>query len=233
MKHTFVYGAYAYTYSVEFSARKTLGLEVRPDLSISVRAPLDTQQSDIEAFLTRKWLWLEKNMAAFRKYAKTSRDKQYVSGEAFYYLGRQYMLYVERDSLDMVKLERGKLHVYTTRSVQQNDYTKVLVENWFARQRRRIFAQEYRRAGQKFERQTLPELRERAMTRRWSSHTADSVIYLNPRLIQAPRQAIYYVCIHELCHVNNKRHDQDFYRTLEAHIPKWQTIKHALEVNFG
>lgn len=233
MTRTFTYGDYSYVYTVELTERKTLGLEVRPNLCIIVRAPLDTSAYEIEAFLTRKWLWLEKSLGRFGQYYKTHQKKQYLSGESFYYLGRQYMLQVERDSLDMVKLERGKLRVYTTHSIREYEHTKKLLESWFAKRRKLIFAREYRRAAQQLGYSNPPQLRERSMAKRWGSHTTDSTIYLNPRLIAVPREAIYYVCLHELCHMRNKRHDYDFYRAMETHMPNWRAVKNALEINFG
>lgn len=233
MKSTFQYGSYQYEYFVEFGDRKSFTLIVRPDLRIIARVPLDATLDQTEAFLKRKWRWLEKQLSELQKYRKSSNEKQYVSGESFYYLGRQYMLETISTADDIVKLEYGKLRIHTTKSLRNSSHNQKLVEDWYSRRRCVVFKQEYLRALALFSYEKMPQLRERAMARRWGSYTADNKVSLNPKLIQAPREAILYVCIHELCHVMNKKHDEEFHKELDRRMPEWRGIKERLEVRFG
>lgn len=233
MKQTFEYGQYSYEYYIEFGERKSLTLVVRPDLRIIVRVPLGTTLAEIEAFLKRKWRWLEKQLRELRKYSKAQADKKYVSGESFRYLGRQYMLEVQSANYNDVKLEHGKLHVYTTKSLRNSAHNQELIEEWYSRKRTFVFRREFNRALSLFDFDDVPKLRQRHMARRWGSYTNDNKVLLNPRLIQAPREAIYYVCMHELCHKISKKHDEKFYDALEKRIPNWRRIKEHLEINYG
>lgn len=233
MKHIFEYGRYSYEYYIEFSDRKTLGLEVLPDLRIIVKVPQGASLKEIEGFLVRKWSWLEKQLSELRKLKKVISEKQYVSGESFYYLGRQYMLLVETANEDAIKLTKGKLHIYTTKAIRNSSYNQKLLETWYERRRLKIFKHEYIKALRLFNFDAIPQLGQRVMSRRWGSYTADNKVLLNPRLIEVPREAIYYVCVHELCHVTNKRHDKLFYSEMTKRIPNWQHIKDSLEIRFG
>jgi predicted metal-dependent hydrolase len=233
MKRTFRYGGYAYEYFVEFNERKTFTLVVRPDLRIITRAPLGATIEEIEAFLRRKWKWLEKQLRELRKYKKPSGEGLYVSGKSMFYLGRQYVLEVVADSNDIVKLERGKLRVYTTKNLRNSDHNKKLIDAWYAEKRGPVFKQQYLKAYKLFNYDTVPRLGERSMARRWGSYTSDGKVLLNPRLIEAPREAIYYVCVHELCHKVSGKHDEIFYRELSKRLPGWRMIKESLEIRFG
>ena len=71
------------------------------------------------------------------------------------------------------------------------------------------------------------------MKTRWGSYQKNGVINLNPKLLQAPRSAIHYVITHELCHIEHKNHDANFYSLLESRIPDWKKIKDELELKFG
>ena len=71
------------------------------------------------------------------------------------------------------------------------------------------------------------------MTKRWGSYTADDKVSLNPKLIQAPREAIFYVSVHELCHKISRKHDQVFYSALDKRLPNWRQIKESLEIRHG
>ncbi len=233
MKQKFEYGRFSYEYLIEFAKRKTLALEVLPNLRIIVKAPLGATLDEIESFMKRKWSWLERQLSELRKFKKSNTERKYISGESYYYLGRQYMLLVEKANNDTVKLERGQLRIYTTGSVQNSEKNKKLLDEWYARNRERIFKQEYVKAFKLFDYKTMPQLGQRIMARRWGSYTSDGKVLLNPRLIEAPREAIYYVCIHELCHVVNKKHDEAFYRIMNSKSPHWRQIKESLEIRHG
>lgn len=233
MKLSFKYGDYSYEYFIEFGDRKSFTLVVRPDLRIIARVPIDATLDEIESFMAKKWRWLEKQLKELRKYRKSSSDALYVSGKSLYYLGRQYMLEVVADSKDSVKLERGKLRVSTTQDLRNSEYTKKLVDEWYARRRETAYKREYIRAFKLFDYKEIPQLGERAMARRWGSYTSDGKVLLNPRLIEAPRDAIYYVCVHELCHKISRKHDEIFYKELDARMPTWRRVKESLEIRHG
>lgn len=232
MKHTFKYGELSYEYYIEFANRKTFALVVRPDLRIIVKAPIDATLDSIELFLKRKWKWLDRQLRELEKYHKKHYEKKYLTGETFQYLGRTYQLHVERGN-DYVKLTRGKLHVFSSKSANNIDHTKTLVETWYDNRRSMIFKRQYIMAFKRFDYEKMPQMRIRAMSRRWGSYTSDGKVSLNPKLIEAPIEAINYVCVHELCHVSNKKHDRDFYDKLKKHMPEWKKIKERLEIRYG
>ena len=233
MKFDYNYDNYSYNYFLELTARKSFTLIVTPELKIIVKAPTGSSLNEIDAFLARKWSWLEKRLEEYRKYRKTYHERMYVSGESYHYLGRQYMLQVQKSANDTVKLERGRINIYTTENVRNSDYNKKLLLEWYEKRRSVVFKKQYFLAYKKFNYEKMPQLRIRIMSRRWGSYTQDNKISLNPRLIEAPAEAIYYVATHELCHVIHKRHDSGFYNELERHLPNWRMIKNHLEIYYG
>lgn len=234
MNMKFEYGGYSYDYYLELSDRKSKTLVVYPNMRIVLRAPCDATFEEIEKFLKRKWLWMEKRLIEFRKYYKPQGEKEYVSGESFNYLGRQYLLVAEKGDSDAVKLERGRLRLYTTKNLRNGGYNGKLLRDWYEKRRQIIFKKQYINACKLFNYETLPTLNVRIMNRRWGSCSVDGkTIALNPRLIEASSEAIRYVCIHELCHIINKKHDKQFYAELEKKMPNWKQVKNSLEINYG
>lgn len=233
MKQTFEYGRFSYDYHLEFSDRKTLGIVVRPDLQIIIKAPCDAKIDEIETFMKRKWKWLDKQIRELGKFHKKYYERKYVSGESFKYLGRQYLLLVEKADFDRVKLDHGRLNIYTSKSVNNYTYNKKLLEYWYESRRSIIFKRQYFAALKLFEFDKIPQFHTRTMEKRWGSYSNNKKIILNPKLIEAPTEAIYYVCVHELCHTIVSRHDGLFYQELEKRMPNWRTIKENLEVHYG
>lgn len=56
-----------YNYSVVFSKRRTLGLEITKDLEIIVRAPVRTSKRDIEQMVLKHARWIESHLEKQRK----------------------------------------------------------------------------------------------------------------------------------------------------------------------
>ena len=69
----------------------------------------------------------------------------------------------------------------------------------------------------------------RKMEKRWGYCTKDGSIYLNPRLICAPRCCIEYVITHEMCHLVHRNHTKEFYALLTKEMPHWERWKAKLE----
>src|SRR3989338_2430168 len=101
-KKKFVFGSFVYDYHLVLQDRKTLSLTVTPDLQICVKCPYKADDERVELFFKRKWFWLEKQLSFFRKYQRKIYQKEYISGEGFLYLGKQYKLLVKKGEYDFV-----------------------------------------------------------------------------------------------------------------------------------
>ncbi|MFH5806169.1 M48 family metallopeptidase [Alienimonas sp. DA493] len=73
-----------------------------------------------------------------------------------------------------------------------------------------------------------PEVRLRAMRRRWGSCTRGGTILLHPALARAPRPCVEYVVAHEFCHLLEFGHGRPFYRLLTTVLPDWEERREML-----
>ncbi|MBP7898695.1 M48 family metallopeptidase [Candidatus Gracilibacteria bacterium] len=229
----FVYGKYQYDYFLIHEARKTLSLTVNPKSEIIVKCPLGVQQERIEAFLRKKWLWLNKQLSCFRRYSKNLYPREYISGEGFYYLGRQYQLVATRGGIESVSLVHGKIAITTKKSVLDGVHNKHLLDKWLSERRKTIFQERLNVMMEKFEYEELPKIVIREMPKRWGSYSSQAKVILNPRLIHASKDCIDYVITHELCHFKYKNHGKKFFTLLKAKYRNWEIVKEKLECRFG
>lgn len=227
---TFRYGTHKYSYALIHQDRKTLSLTVEPCLDIILKVPTDASDERIEKFLRKKWMWLNRQLTFFEKYRRKYYEKEYTSGESFYYLGRQYRLIVLSGESNTVILSKGKLTITTKKPVLDGRYNRTLLDRWYKRRRHIVFAERYSQMLKKFDYDFTPELTVRVMARRWGSYVKGERIILNPLLIQAPKEAIDYVITHELCHMKYKNHDAKFYLLLDSNFPGWRKTKEKLEL---
>ena len=229
----FSYGSSTIDYQLIVEERKNLAITVRPDKSVLVKAPTGSKLKAIDAKLQKRGRWILKQINYFDKFHPLQPEREYVSGETHYYIGRQYRLRIRKGKEESVKLI-GKFFIVKTNKPGNYEHVKVLINNWYADhakllldRRIRVYAE--RVLGSGFEDIMT---RYKFLKRRWGSYEPNRTITFNIELIKAPIQCVDYVIVHELCHLVHPNHDKAFYQLMRRIIPDWQTRKEKLEL-FG
>lgn len=222
-----LYGSTRIEYSIDYVPRKTLGIRVEPDGSVFIKAPEDATLEDIREKVHRKAPWILRQRRYFESFGIPTTERQYISGESHLYLGRQNMLRIRESDCNAVHYQNNILEI----ECRNKKEAKKVLQQWY-RERAEIKFSEYAKPivehfsvyGVKPE-----SLSVRKMEKRWGYCTKDGYIYLNPRLICAPRGCIEYVITHELCHLVHRNHTKDFYALLSKEMPQWEKWKTKLE----
>ena len=212
-----------------YSGRKTLAIDVHPDLSVIVTAPKDTGDAAVEQKMQKRASWIVKQQRFFENYLPTIPARRYDSGESHRYLGRQYRLRVHEGDKESVQMARGQINVFLT-DTSNKARIKTLVTGWFRQRAEVIFQELFDAMLVKAERHGISAntFEIRRMKNRWGSCTNEGRILLNPDLIIAPKLCIEYVIVHELCHLKEHNHSHGFYRLLQSMIPDWEKRRERL-----
>jgi len=226
----FKHGKTEYTYSLDKQKRKTFALTIHPNQSILLKTPETASAKDINNFLKKKSLWIDRQIDFFKQFKTAPQSKEYVSGEKFLYLGRRYMLKIVRGKNESVLLKSGRILVTTEKELRDTTHNKKLLDNWFLGRAESIFRERFEKMLEKFDYDFTPELAIRKMSKRWGSYHSKGKVLLNPILIHAPKRSIDYVVTHELCHAKHQNHSSDYYQFLKSKFPKWEIEKQKLEV---
>lgn len=59
----------------------------------------------------------------------------------------------------------------------------------------------------------------------WGSCSIKKHITLNSNLIKYSEQAIRYVILHELCHIQHMNHSKEFWKLVQTYMPEYKEIK--------
>ena len=221
------YGSSVIEYSVEYTNRKTLGISVHPDGSVSLKAPLDAGRETIMERVRKRASWILRQKRYFESFGIPTTPRRYVSGESHLYLGRQYMLRVTPSDVNAVHYQSNIIEV----ECRHRRDAGVLLLTWY-RQRAKVKFPEYAQPIiEQFSAYGVKpkSISIRKMEKRWGYCTKDGNIYLNPRLICAPRCCIEYVITHEMCHLVHRNHTKAFYDLLTKEMPHWAKWKAKLE----
>lgn len=225
------FGKASFAYEVTHVARKTLEIAVHPDRRVVVKAPLNTQQVEIENRLKKRAGWVLRQIDYFRQFELRTPVRHFVSGETHRYLGRQYRLKVTKADATQVRLARGRLFVELSGETSPARVAASL-DAWYRSRARQYFRERLEHCARQFVRLRIapPKLQVKKMRTRWGSLSPNATLTLNLSLMQAPCECIDYVITHELCHLKFDDHSAGFYRLLEKVMPDWEKRKRKLEL---
>lgn len=231
--HQIQYGNKMIRFRVVRKQVKNVNLNIKPDMSIEVSAAEDVPLDFIYEFVKGKGAWIIKHVRHFETVQPYERsEREYVSGESYKYLGKQYRLRVrEVVEREEVKYFRGFIYMYVSDpdNVRRKE---MLLENWYRERAHKIFQQSLDKLYPLVRKYEIPKPKVdiKIMKARWGSALIDSqTILLNFNLIKAPKHCIEYVILHELIHFRYNSHNESFYNMLYSLMPDWEKRKAILD----
>jgi len=207
--------------------KKSASIDLDGDL-VRVSVPKTLSEGRIRDLISKRSSWIT---AKLNEYSRRPcvKPKEYVSGETFPYLGRNYRLKVTAGDCASIKLKGGYFEV-TTLSNDKDSIatTKALLEAWY-------MAQAERRLRDKTDRWSkiigvLPQsVSIRSYKSRWGSCSAKGDMSYNWRIILAPHRIVDYVIVHELCHLKEHNHSSRYWKHVGRYIPDWKDCRDWLK----
>lgn len=231
-KHQIEYANRVIDFVLKRKNVKNVNLNVKPDMTIEVtandRVPIDF----ISDFVKSKGSWILKNVGQFKDVQPLKQsEREYVSGETFKYLGKQYRLRVIQEEEEKVKYFRGFIYLYVKNTENVNRKAK-LVNEWYREKAQKTFHESLDKMFPLVQKYGVekPNIDLRSMKARWGSAlTEKNIILLNTELIKAPKYCIDYVVLHELIHFKYNDHSDNFYKMLYSLMPDWEKRKAILD----
>ena len=215
---------------------RKLRIKVHPDQRVVVTAPIEATEAFIQSSVKKRAGWIWQHLQDFANQKSDVLPRRYVSGETQFYLGRRYVLKVTVDPElpESVKLYRGKLNVNLTDKFDEPMHkaaeVKSLLDNWYQQKAKAVF---YERLLAMLPRtdwvEGVPAFRLLSMKKQWGSCSTQGNLVLNPHLVKAPKECIDYVILHELCHIAEYNHSEQFWRLLTQVMPHWKEVKTQLD----
>jgi len=227
---TIQFGMTTIRYITSFSPRrKKAAIAVYPDMSVAVTVPTGTAPDTVRDLVQKKAAWILEQIGAFEHLAIIDAKKEYVGGETFLYLGRQYRLKItvggEKPS---VKLVGGYFEVMVPEGVRpETDQIRRILCAWYKKHAMLRVREAVRAYAQRLHLDP-PTVTIKYQLKRWGSCTKDSVLNINVLIVMAPMALVEYVVAHELCHLRHKDHSSDFWDLLRLVMPDYEIRKERL-----
>ena len=192
-----------------------------PEGRVRVAAPLRLDDDAVRLAVISRLAWIRRKRAEFEGQDRQSR-REFVTGESHYFEGRRYRLdVIESGGPTGIRLRNNAWMEMRVRSSADRDGREALLFRWYrARLRERIPAM-----VAKWEPKigvTVAEWRIRRMKTRWGTCNPEAGrIWLNSELAKKPVSCLEYVVVHEMIHLIERAHNDQFRRILDRVLPGW------------
>ena len=214
---------------IKTNRKKSVSIQLE-GIIVKVRVPKSLSDNRINNLIKKRKSWIETKI---KEYSQTPVIKpiQYINGEIFPYLGKNYKLKVQDDELTSIKLLGGHFIVTLPQNeIHKKDKIRKLVIKWY-QQHAKIYLKEKtfqlsETIGVAPESVSIKNYRSR-----WGSCMSNGIIYFNWRIILAPKNIINYIIIHELCHLLEHNHSPKYWQIVEKHFPNWRDSRDWLKNN--
>ena len=212
---------------------KNVNLRIKPEGEVLVSANNSVSTDFIDAFIEKKQRYIFSALSRYEEKKKLFQavPKRYVSGESYDLLGKSLRLKVEANKEENVYTDG----VYIFLKVKDKDdfrHKEIMMSKWLKQYQTVVFEELLQEKYLLFEKYgvTYPTLKIRNMTSRWGScQPKKGIITLNSKLIEAPRNCIEYVILHELVHFIHPNHSRQFWDFVAMMMPDWKERKEELE----
>lgn len=198
-----------------------------PEGRIRVAAPLAVSDDAVRRAVIGKLGWIKRQQAKF--YAQPRQGKrEMIDGESHYFQGQRYRLrIVECTGRPKVILNKSRLelHVHPESTTEERERT---LQRWYRSRLKEL---------------VIPLLEKwqpvvgvepsawgvRKMKTKWGScNTQSSRIWLNLELAKKPISCAEYVLVHELVHLRERHHNDNFRALMTEAMPHWQAQRDEL-----
>lgn len=220
------------TVRIEYKAVKHLHLSVHPPGG-EVRAvvPTGTKAEKVRLFVISRLGWVRRKQRQMASQPRRA-PRQYAEGESVFLWGKQYRLRllhtVGRHKVRLVG-EWIELHVRagTNRAGRQRTLRQFYREE---------LEREIPRIARRWEKKTslkAKEYRIKLMYTKWGSCNVEvKRIWLNLELAKHSKSCLSYLLLHELLHLQERRHGALFQALLTKHLPSWRSVREDLNSGF-
>jgi predicted metal-dependent hydrolase len=195
---------------------------------VRVAAPQHLDEDVVRLAVISRLGWIRRKQKEFADQDRQSQ-REVVSGESHYFLGRRYLLDVEecgnRPGVRLVGPTTMELRI---RPGAHRDQRDSVLQRWYRRELRQLLPP----LLQKWEPRTdkpVAEVRVRRMKTRWGSCNANAGrIWLNLELIKKPVACLEYVLVHEMVHLHERHHNGRFLEWMDRLLPQWRVRRDEL-----
>ena len=190
-----------------------------------VRAPFFMNYNEIQHVVLRHRRWIINKLKYIRSLPYIP-EKQFVSGESFWYLGNTYKLNIVDGQKERLIFTNNEFYLRS----DVKDRARDVFVNWYKKETFEIVQDRANfyaaKCGVSFK-----GIRITSAEKRWGSCSGNNSINFSYRVVMAPIFVIDYIVVHELCHTLEHNHSKNFWNHVINAMPNYKEAKKWLKSN--
>jgi len=216
---------------VRTERKRSASIEIEGD-TVKVTVPSHLTDSMVQNLISQRRGLIEQKLRQQQQIAPP-KPKEYVNGEAFPYLGKNYRLKRLLGQSGDAKLKHGYIQIPVPESALEGlteaSMRSSLVSWYKAHAATKLKEKTKRYASILGVEPNSVSVRE--YKARWGSCASSGDISYNWRIIMAPHHIVDYVVVHELCHLLEHNHSARYWRLVGSVISDHKECREWLKVN--
>jgi hypothetical protein len=199
-----------------------------PDGRISLSVPKQMDDEAVRNFVVSKLAWINKQKSKLTT-QEVQTEREYISGESHYFLGSKYLLnIIETTGKQHVELTSNKCLDLHARSGCSAENREKMLSEWYRQNLKEIIPPLIEK-WEKIIGVNVNDFGIKLMKTRWGTcNIRDGRIWLNLELAKKNPRCIEYIVVHEMVHLLEKYHNQNFKNYMNKFLPDWKVIKNEL-----
>lgn len=222
-----------FEYTMARSARRrTVSIEVRA-ANVVIRAPLNTANSFLMAFLRQKASWVRAKINEQQALiAAQPQAPVYAQGSTLAFMDETLRLVIGRGPRAAIARVGQELHLILSARARMTEQEQIraLLARWYQQQALQILTRKTTelcaRAGLVFSSVSV-----RATRSKWGHCTSKGAIQYNWQILLAPEAIVDYLVAHEVSHLRHQNHSADFWELVTSLCPGCKTDRAWLKAN--
>ena len=209
---------------------KNIHLSVHPpNGAVRISVPSKMNNEDIKLFAISKLAWIKKQQSKFENLERIP-EREFVSGESYYFLGTKYLLNVIYWNNNKSKIEirnQEFIDLYVNQDSDKDKRERIMKE-WYRKELKSLLPSLIekweKKIGVKVESWNIKQMK----TRWGTCNTKAKRIWINLELAKKPVYCLEYIIAHELIHLLERSHGCKFILLMDKYYPNWRSIKSEL-----
>lgn len=225
--------AIKYVLKIFYEEREYPSASIRKK-SINIRIPISMDRNQQFVALLKMKQWVKKNIE--KNPPKKEIKRVYTDGEILKIGESEYKLHITFASKQSSSARISENNIYLSISSDlpkeiQDKHVSVLLSRSIGRQRIGFIEDKIKKLNEMHFNQKVNKIFFKNHQSKWGSCSNNNNLNISTRLLFAPNDVLEYICIHELAHLIEHNHSENFWNLVEKAMPDYKEKERWLKEN--
>ena len=216
--------------SIAFTRKevKNVHLSVHPpDGRVTLVAPTNTRTEVARAYAASRLGWIRTQQAALAAQPR-EEPREFIGRETHYVWGRPHLLTIQYADAKPSVVQDHLTITLTVRPGSDEERRATVMHEWHKGLLHAVIPPLIERWEVKLGVKVAGYFLQRMKTKWGGCNPEDRHIRLNTELVKKPRELLEYVIVHEMVHLLEPTHSDEFVTLMNDHFPRWRDARAEL-----